>query len=158
MSLNAPKPTPQNGAPLAIGIVAARYNPELVDALVAQVRAKLLAAGVKPKRLPLHRVPGSHELPTAAQLLLTSRRLDAVIALGVIIRGDTIHYELVAEAATQGLLRVALDTRTPVIAGVIAVENLAQAQARCTGPIDRGAEFAQAALEMATLKRSLKKA
>lgn len=155
MSLDAPKPKATDAADLAFGIVAARYNPALVDALVSQVDSALRAAGAK--AVVTYRVPGSHELPTAAQLLIESHSLDAVVALGVVIRGDTIHYELVAEAATNGLMRVALDTRTPVIAGVVAVENRQQAEDRCTGPINRGAEFAQAALEMAALKRILSK-
>ncbi len=155
MSLDAPKPTDINAAGFTLGIVAARYNPELVDALVAQVADTFRAAGCTD--LAIHRVPGSHELPTAAQLLIESRPFDAVVALGVVIRGDTIHYELVSEAATNGLLRVALDTRVPVIAGVVAVENRKQAEDRCTGPINRGAEFARAALEMAALKRTLPK-
>ena len=157
MSLDAPKPTDINAAGFRLGIAAARYNPELVDALVAQVEEAFRAAGCTD--IATHRVPGSHELPTAAQLLIESaadaRPFDAVVALGVVIRGDTIHYELVSEAATNGLLRVALDTRTPVIAGVVAVENRRQAEERCTGPINRGAEFARAALEMAALKRRL---
>lgn len=156
MSLDAPTPAVINAAGFRLGIVAARYNPELVDALVAQVAAAFRQAGAI--EVEIHRVPGSHELPTAAQLLIESagaRAFDAVVALGVVIRGDTIHYELVSEAATNGLLRVALDTRVPVIAGVVAVENRKQAEDRCTGPINRGAEFARAALEMAVLKRTL---
>jgi 6,7-dimethyl-8-ribityllumazine synthase len=155
MSLDAPSSSVIDGAAFSVGIVAARYNPELVDALVAQVTAKLRAAGVTEKNIVTERVPGSHELPVAAQLLARAQPLDAIVALGVIIRGDTIHYELVAEAATQGLLRVALDENLPVIAGVVAVENRAQAEARCRGEIDRGAEFAWAALEMAALKKRL---
>ncbi len=152
MSLAAPQHLSINGAAFSIGIVAARYNPELVDALVKQVHAHLKKAGVKEKKITLVRVPGSNELPSAAQLLLKNRKLDAVIALGVIIRGDTIHYQLVAEASQQGLQRVSIDTRTPVIVGVVVAENQQQADARCRGKINRGAEFARAALEMAALK------
>ena len=89
------------------------------------------------------------------QLLCRRRRPDVCIALGVIIRGETLHYELVAEAASQGLMQVALETRIPVINGVIVAENERQAAARCGGPIRKGAEFAQAALEMAALERRL---
>jgi len=101
------------------------------------------------------RVPGSNELPSAAQMLVSGRKPDAVIALGVIVRGDTIHYELIATAATNGLMDVALASRVPVINGVIVAENAAQARARCKGRIDRGAEFADAAIKMAVLGRSL---
>ena len=75
--------------------------------------------------------------------------------MGVIIRGETLHYELVAEAASQGFVRVALAARTPVINGVIVAENERQAVARCVGRIKRGPEFAQAALTMGALKRKL---
>jgi len=129
----------------------------LVDALLHQVCAGLRAAGVPEKRLTIVRVPGANELPSALQLLAQSARFDVFVALGVLIRGDTIHYELIADAASHALQRVALDTRTPVINGVIAVETAAQAAARCGGRIDRGAEFARAALEMADLKLRLKK-
>ncbi|HEY0944838.1 MAG TPA: 6,7-dimethyl-8-ribityllumazine synthase [Opitutaceae bacterium] len=155
MSLAAPAAVSVDGAPFQVGIVAARFNEALVDALVAQVQAHFAAAGVKPQNVTLVRVPGSGELPSAAQLLCARGGFDAIVALGVIIRGDTIHYQLVAEAAQQGLQRVALDARTPVIAGIVVAETQAQAEARCRGPIDRGAEFARAALEMAALKRKL---
>jgi 6,7-dimethyl-8-ribityllumazine synthase len=77
------------------------------------------------------------------------------VALGVIIRGDTIHYELIAEAVTHALQRVALEARRAVINGVVVAENEAQAEARCLGDINRGGEFARAALAMATLRRKL---
>ena len=153
MSLTAPTPHVFDGSALSVGIVAARYNERLVDAMCAQVQARLIAAGVKPKKITVVRVPGSHELPVAVQMLVTRKKPDAVIALGVLIRGDTIHYELIATAATQGLQRVALDTGTPIINGVIVAETRAQAEARCRGKIKRGAEFAEAALEMSGLKR-----
>ncbi|AHF92442.1 riboflavin synthase [Opitutaceae bacterium TAV5] len=156
MSLDAPAPATINAAGFSFGIVAARYNPELVDALVAQVRDQLLAAGAASGDVTVLRVPGSNELPVATQLLLRRQpALDAVIGLGVIIRGDTLHYQLVAEASQQGLHRVSLDAGVPVIVGVVVAENAQQAEDRCRGPVNRGAEFARAALEMAALKRSL---
>jgi len=100
-------------------------------------------------------VPGSGELPVAAQWL-AARRPDVVVALGVIIRGETLHYELLAHASARALQRVALDARLPVINGIVVAEDEAQAEARCLGRIDRGAEFAAAALEMAALGRRLK--
>ncbi|MBW8781919.1 MAG: 6,7-dimethyl-8-ribityllumazine synthase [Verrucomicrobia bacterium] len=152
MSLAAPQQLAVNGAAFSVGIIAARYNAGLVDALVKQVETHLRQAGVKEKKITVVRVPGANELPSAAQLLLARRKLDVVVALGVIIRGDTIHYQLVAEASQQGLQRVSLDARTPVIVGVVVAENQQQAEDRCHGSINRGAEFARAALEMAALK------
>lgn len=155
MSLDAPLFLPINGATFSIGIVAARYNATLVDALVQQVYTYLLDAGVQTANMPLIRVPGANELPSAVQLLLAHQKLDVVVALGLIIRGDTIHYQLVAESSQQGLQRVSLDTATPIINGVISVENQQQADDRCLGSINRGAEFARAALAMADLKKTL---
>ncbi|HTZ19523.1 MAG TPA: 6,7-dimethyl-8-ribityllumazine synthase [Opitutaceae bacterium] len=155
MSLSAPKASTISGIDFTVGIAAARYNEQLVDALLRQVCAGLRFAGVREKRLTIVRVPGANELPSALQLLAHRARCDVFVALGVLIRGETIHYELIADATSHALQRVALDTRTPVINGVIAVETTAQAAARCGGRIDRGAEFAQAALAMADLKRRL---
>lgn len=144
---------PVDGTDMTIGVVAARYNPTLVDALLHQVFEQLRSAGVKEKKIRVYRVPGSNELPSAAQWLAAASKPDVIIALGVIIRGDTKHYELVAEASAQGLMRVALDSRIAVINGVVVAENSKQAEDRCLGKINRGAEFARAALEMADLKR-----
>jgi 6,7-dimethyl-8-ribityllumazine synthase len=157
MSLDAPSLPAINGAAFSAAIVASRYNPELVDALVDQVRSHLVEAGVKEKKITVARVPGANELPSAVQLLLQAKKHDVVVALGVIIRGDTIHYQLVAESSQEGLQRVALDTRTPVINGVVTAENRRQAEDRCLGEINRGAEFARAALTMAALKKQFAK-
>lgn len=157
MSLDAPDSLSIDGAPFRVAVVAARYNAELVDALLEQVVSQLRNAGVLPSNLRVERVPGSNELPVAAQLLADASPRDVIVTLGVLIRGDTIHYELIADATTQALQRVALETKIPVINGVVVAENQAQAEARCRGPINRGAEFARAALEMAALKRRLSK-
>ncbi len=154
MSLAASQSPAPKGNAFTIGVVAACYNPQLVNALLARVQAGLRAAGVQARRIRVVRVPGSHELPVAAQWL-ARRRPDAVIALGVLIRGDTIHYELIANATTEALQAVALATGVPVINGVIVAETAAQARARCAGRIDRGAEFAHAALVMADLRRRI---
>jgi 6,7-dimethyl-8-ribityllumazine synthase len=155
MSFDAPVPRPVSVIPRSIGVVAARFNSELVDAMLERVSAKLKAAGLKDETIAVVRVPGSHEVPWAAQRLAASGRHDAVIALGILIAGDTNHHEMVGTAVAQGLVRVALDTGVPVINGVIVVNTRAQAEARARGEIDRGAEFAAAALEMAELNRAL---
>ncbi|HYD83342.1 MAG TPA: 6,7-dimethyl-8-ribityllumazine synthase [Opitutus sp.] len=144
-----------DGAAIRVGIVAARFNGDLVDALLARVVAELRAAGVKEKALTVVRVPGSHEVPWAAGELARSGRRDVVIGLGVLIGGETSHHELVGESVSHALQSVALTTRVPVINGVIVTDTRAQAAARCTGRINRGAEFGAAALEMAALKRTL---
>jgi 6,7-dimethyl-8-ribityllumazine synthase len=155
MSRHAPTAIPLAGAPFSFGIVAARYNPALVDALLHTVFEQLAAAGVKEKRIRIVRVPGSHEVPWAAQALAAGK-FDCVIALGVLVAGDTNHHEMVGTSVSQALQQVALATRTPVINGVIVADNLKQAEERCLGSLNRGGEFARAALEMAALKRSLR--
>jgi 6,7-dimethyl-8-ribityllumazine synthase len=152
MSLAAPQSRRIDGSRLRFGIAAARFNEALVDGLLARVHAGLLAAGVKPANIEVVRVPGSHEVPWAAQALAARKDCSGVIGLGVLIAGDTSHHEMVGTSVSHALQRVALDARVPVINGVIVVNSLAQAKARCTGKINRGAEFAAAALEMAALK------
>lgn len=157
MSLASPASSAIDGAAFRIGVAAARFNEKLSDALLLKVREHLHGAGVRKKRLTVVRVPGSHELPIAVQMLAHHGKFDALIALGVLIRGDTLHFEFVASAATQALQRVALDAGRPVINGIIVADTLEQAETRCIGRISRGAEFARAALEMAALKRKFRK-
>lgn len=153
MSLAAPKSSRIDGAAMRFGIVAARFNAPLVDGLLERVMSALAGAGVKPAGIRLVRVPGSHEVPWAAQALAAGAKCDCVIGLGVLIAGDTSHHDLVGASVSHALQRVALATRVPVINGVMAVNTIAQARARCVGKINRGAEFASAALAMAALKR-----
>lgn len=155
MSLSAPAAHVVRGAGFRLGVVAARFNPALVDGLLERVLAGLEAAGVRDTDLAVVRVPGSHEVPWAAQRLATTGRRDCVVGLGVLIAGDTNHHELVATSVSHALQRVALVTGVPVINGVMAVDTVAQARVRCVGKINRGAEFAAAALEMAALRRRL---
>ena len=157
MSGDSPMPNHTDASGYRMSIVAARFNGQLVDALLDRVRSRLSKAGVRDRNISVMRVPGSNELPLAAQLVIDAGKPDAVIALGVIIRGGTLHFELIATAATNGLMDVAISSRVPVINGVIVAENRAQAKARCAGRIDRGSEFADAAVEMAALRRHLSK-
>ncbi len=153
MSLARPSVQAASGAAYRVAVVAARYNEDLADALLERVLAGLKAAGVKEKNLSVARVPGSHEVPIAAALLARKVKPDCVVGLGVLIGGDTNHHEMVGESVSHALQTLALELNTPVINGVIVANTRAQAEARTTGKIDRGAEFAQAVLEMAALKR-----
>jgi 6,7-dimethyl-8-ribityllumazine synthase len=155
MSGDSPVPVSVDASGFKIAIAAARFNEGLVGSLLKRVMLGLSAAGVRDRNVSVVRVPGSNELPVAARLLIDGEKPDAVIALGVIIRGATKHFELIANAATSGLMDVALSTRVPVINGVIVAENAAQAKARCGGRIDRGTEFADAAIAMSALRRRL---
>jgi 6,7-dimethyl-8-ribityllumazine synthase len=153
MSLAAPAAEGVRGADFRIGIAAARFNADLVDGLLERALETLRAAGVPATSITTVRVPGSHEVPWAAQALATGSQCDCVIGLGVLLAGATNHHEMVGASVSQALQQVALTTRTPVINGVIVAETLEQAQERCRGKINRGAEFGQAALEMAALRR-----
>ncbi|GAB5562173.1 MAG: 6,7-dimethyl-8-ribityllumazine synthase [Synoicihabitans sp.] len=155
MSLDSPTALSLDGTGLRVGIVAARFNQRYVEGLMENAIAVLRAAGVAPEDIRTIRVPGSGELPTGMQLLLDAQPVDVGIALGVVIKGGTLHDQLVAEAAQDGLMRVSLDAKTPIIAGVVTANDNAQAEQRCLGDINRGAEFAQGAIEMAVLKKQL---
>ena len=155
MSLAAPIDIAVRGSAFRVGVVASRFNGELVDALLKRVLEQLFSTGVKEKAITVVRVPGAHEVPWAAQALARNSRRDVVITLGVLIGGDTSHHEMVGESVSHALQQVTLETRVPVINGVIVANTQAQAEERCRGKINRGSEFAAAALEMAALKRKL---
>lgn len=157
MSLDAPAPAKIDGTPFSVGIVAARFNADLTDVLLQRTIAGLRAAGVQEKRIKVLRVPGSHEVPVAALWLAGDAANDVVIGLGVLIGGDTNHHEMVGQSVSHALQDVALGSGTPVINGVIVANTRAQAEARTTGVINRGNEFARAALEMADLRRGKEK-
>lgn len=153
MSFSPPKPAAVPGRRLRVGVVAARYNPEWVERLLDRTLAGLRDAGVPARGLAVLRVPGSGELPAAAQGLIARFRPHALVALGVIVRGGTLHYELLADSVGHALQRVALDSGVPVINGVVVAENARQARERAGGRVDRGSEFAAAALAMAALRQ-----
>jgi 6,7-dimethyl-8-ribityllumazine synthase len=133
-------------------VVAARWNEAFVKRMVDAALDTLRREGVPEDHVQLTWVPGSHELPVAASWAARSGQFDAVLAFGVVIRGETEHFRLVADGATQGLQRVALDSGVPVLNGVLAVYDAAQAEARCGGTHgNTGAQTALAALAMARL-------
>jgi 6,7-dimethyl-8-ribityllumazine synthase len=133
-------------------ILAARWNPRIVDALVDGARAALKAHGVDDAQIEVVRVPGALELPLAAEAAARGGRYAALVALGCVVRGDTRHYEMVADECARGLMQVSLAHALPVGNGVLAVEQHADAEARAGGVHgNKGEEAALAALEMAQL-------
>jgi len=133
-------------------LVAARFNEAHVRRLVDAALEVMQRSGAAEPDLEVWWVPGSFELPLACKWAAESGRFDAVLAFGVLIRGETEHFRLVADGAVQGLQRVALDTGVPVLNGVLAVYDAAQAEARCGGTHgNTGAQTALAALVMARL-------
>jgi 6,7-dimethyl-8-ribityllumazine synthase len=137
-------------------IVVSRFNPEITDGLLAGARDALAQAGVRDDDVTLVRVPGAFELPVAAQRLAESGRVDAVICLGCLIKGDTMHFEYIADAATRGISDVGLATGVPVTFGVLTTLTDEQAEVRARpGDGNKGREAALAAVEMATLLRAI---
>jgi 6,7-dimethyl-8-ribityllumazine synthase len=135
---------------LSIAIVAARYNTKLVKTLIDNTVSTLKASGIEP--ICLERVPGSAELPYVASLIERNHSLDAIIVLGVIIAGETDHHSVIAYSGAQAINQIALEKNIPVINGVIVTNSLQEAEDRCGSKVNRGKEFALAALEMAQLK------
>ena len=138
----------QGGKGLVIGIVQARFNQGVTDALARACRAELLELGVAEKDIELAFVPGALDIPVALQALAEKGGFDALVAVGCIIRGETYHFELVANESAAGVSRVALDYRLPVANVILTTENLDQAIARQT---DKGVDAARVVVEMANL-------
>ncbi|ADX46813.1 6,7-dimethyl-8-ribityllumazine synthase [Paracidovorax avenae] len=141
-----------DGRKLQIGIVQARFNEGITEALAAACREELLALGVQEKNIRHVRVPGALEVPLALQAMAEQDEYDALIALGCIIRGETYHFELVANESGAGVTRVSLDTQTPIANAILTTENLEQAVARQT---EKGRDAARVAVEMANLLEEL---
>ena len=140
-------------------LVAARFNEAYVARLVDAALEVLKRRGAAETDLEVVWVPGSFELPLACRWAARSGRFDAVLAFGVVIRGETEHFRLVAEASSRGLAEVSLKTDTPVLNGVLAAASVEQVADRTGGALgNRGAEVALAAVQMAGLRRRLKRA
>ncbi len=144
------------GTPARFGIVAARFNHFIVDALEAGCLDALRRHGIKDDAITIARVPGAFELPLVVHKMAESGKYDAVIALGAVIRGSTPHFDHVAGACSRGLSSIAIDTGVPVIFGVLTVDSIEQAVERAgTKAGNKGAEAALSAIEMISLLRGL---
>jgi len=133
-------------------IIASRWNPRITDALVAGARRTFADNGVDESAIDVLRVPGAWELPMAAARIAAARGHVAIVALGCVVRGDTRHFEHIADGCAQGLMRVALDHAVPVCNGVLAVEAHEDAAKRAGGSHgNKGEEAALVAIEMAQL-------
>jgi 6,7-dimethyl-8-ribityllumazine synthase len=136
-----------SGAERTVGVVVSRFNGEISDRLLASALEALAVAGVAEERITVMPVPGAFELPIGAMALAKTRRYSCVIALGCVVRGETAHFDYVASEAASGLQLAGLETGVPVAFGVLTVDTAEQAEAR----VERGADAARAALEMADL-------
>jgi len=137
-----------------IAIVASRFNWHVVEKLLDGCTKRLAELKVAGRRVEVHHVPGAFELPLAAKVLARTRRFDAVICLGAVIRGETPHFDYVAGEAARGIAAVALAEQIPVIFGVLTTNNERQALERCGGRHGHaGVRAAEAALEMIAMIR-----
>ncbi|TAN06080.1 MAG: 6,7-dimethyl-8-ribityllumazine synthase [Rhodanobacteraceae bacterium] len=158
MSHETATPSPDLRSPpgARYAVIASRWNGEIVDALVEGARAAFTANGVADTALDVLRVPGAWELPVLAGHLVQSGRYAVVVALGCVVRGETRHYEHIADECARGLMRVALDSGVPVLNGVLAVEDEADAWARAGGARgNKGTDVALSAIEMANVLQEL---
>ena len=139
-----------------VAIVASRYNADVVQRLLDGAVARLIERGVAAERITVALVPGAWELPLACRRLAEAGSHHAVVALGCVIRGGTPHFEYVCSEASRGVIQAALDTGVPVSFGVLTCDTLEQALERAGGTAgNKGADAADAALEMAGLLRAL---
>ena len=141
-----------SGSGLRIGIVVARFNAAIGDGLLASCTAALSRLGVSESDVATVSVPGALEVPLALQKMANTGKFDALIALGAVIRGETYHFEIVANESASGIMTVQLDTGIPIANGILTTNDDAQARARVS---EKGADCAGVAVEMAVLLRKL---
>jgi 6,7-dimethyl-8-ribityllumazine synthase len=137
-----------DGAELRVGIVQARFNAWAGEALLAACLGELANLGVDEDDITVLTVPGALEVPLALQTLAATADFDALVGLGCVVRGETFHFEIVAEQSAAGLARVALDHHVPVVNAILTTENDEQARARV---VEKGVDAARVAVEMANL-------
>lgn len=144
------------GRGLRIGVVVSRFHQEVTDRLLEGTLRALSEAKVGKRAVTVVSVPGAFELPGAAQRLASAGKVDAIVCLGAVIRGETDHFHFVSAAAQEGILRVGLESGIPVTFGVLTTDNLAQALERGEGKRgNKGYDAACDAIEMANLYRSI---
>jgi 6,7-dimethyl-8-ribityllumazine synthase len=137
-------------------IVVSSFNKEITDGLLRGACAVLSEAGVKDADVTIVRVPGAFEIPLTARHLRMTDRFDAIICLGCLIKGDTMHFEYIAESVSHGLMAVSADTGVPVTFGVLTTLTEEQAVARAAdGPDNKGREAARTAVEMAAIVEAI---
>lgn len=145
-------PSSLDGGGLAVGIVMSRFNREIGEGLLSACVGELRRLGVTPDRIAVASVPGALEIPLTLRTMAGSGRFDALIALGAVIRGETYHFEIVANDSCRALMEVQLNGGVPIANGILTCENDDQAVARMQA---KGADCAQAAVEMANLLRTI---
>lgn len=143
-----------DGSNVRVGIIKARWHEDIIDSLVTGAKAALAECGVPEENIIVQEVPGAFELPLASRYLALSGTVDAILPIGVLIKGDTIHFEIISETVTSALMNVNLQTGIPVIFGMLTTMNEEQAIARSSGDHNHGEDWGRAAVEMALLRGS----
>jgi len=143
-----------DGAKIRIGIISTRRNAHIVDALKGGAKKTLLDIGVKDENIFETSVPGSWELPSAARFLALSGTVDAILCIGCLIKGDTLHFNYLAETVSSGLMTVQLSTNVPCTFGVLTCLDERQAAQRSYAGENHGISWAKTAVEMAALRQS----
>jgi len=145
----------KDGSKLKIGVVWTLWNPKIVGPLLSGCRKALFDAGVKAQNVTEISVPGAFELPFAAKKLIASKKkFDAVVVLGCLIKGETMHFEYIADSVAHGLMELNVDESVPVVFGVLTCLNEKQAVERSTGKNNHGYSWGLTAVEMGLLKKS----
>ena len=152
MSNNSPISDSIDASHMRFAIVAARYNQSLVDSMVSHATDTLISAGATGPTLT--RVPGSNELPYAVSVLAKSSAFDGIIAIGLVIAGSTNHHNVIGKSCAQALHSISIETQIPIINGITVVENQDQAEERAGEKLNRGREYANAALEIVQFNRT----
>jgi 6,7-dimethyl-8-ribityllumazine synthase len=141
-----------NGAGLSVGIVMSRFNLPVCEGLLSACVTELKRLGVADSNMVIANVPGALEIPLVLQTMAQSRRFDALIALGAVIRGETYHFEVVSNDSCRAIMEVQLHTGVPIANGILTCETDEQAEVRMQ---PKGTDCAQAAVEMANLQKAL---
>lgn len=141
-----------DGSDMKIGIIRTRWNDEHVTNLVSGIKEGLKECNVDEDNIFETSVPGAFELPLAARFLALSGTVDAIVTCGVLIKGETMHFEYIADAVAKGLMNVGMTTTTPVVLGVLTCLNEDQVKARSSGNNNHGVDWGKTAVEMALLR------
>jgi len=141
-----------DGTSVRVGIIRTRWNDKDVTRLVAGARTALSECKVLDANVFETEVPGSFELPYAAKLLALSGTVDAIICAGVLVKGDTMHFEYISDAVSKGIMNVGINTNVPIVFGVLTCLTDDQVKARSTGDSNHGYDWGKTAVEMALLK------
>ncbi|OGH60072.1 MAG: 6,7-dimethyl-8-ribityllumazine synthase [Candidatus Magasanikbacteria bacterium RIFCSPHIGHO2_01_FULL_33_34] len=142
----------EDGSSLKIGIVCARWHSDICNVLLTRCKQALLDCAVSEENILVADVPGSYEVVYGASQLIKNEGVDAVVCIGTLVKGETMHFEYIAEAVTHGIMDLNLNTNVPVIFGILTCLNLDQAKERAGDKMDHGYHWGLSAVEMANFK------